>query len=252
MSLTILIAGFGRFPGVASNPTAALAARLARRRRPALADTVRVAHLFRTSYAAVARELPALIAAHRPDVILLFGIAARTPHLRIETRAVNRRSVLFADVDGYRPNTSAIRPGAPPALPGRAPHRQLMVRASASGVAAKLSRNAGTYLCNFAYWLAIESTHAGECGGATLVQFIHVPQVAPSCSRPVARRPVTLDRLACAGEAALVALASAARLQRSFMNGEPLPRNCRCSRQINAPQTSAMGRGGRLDETAVT
>jgi pyroglutamyl-peptidase len=216
MSLTILIAGFGRFPGVAHNPTGALAARLARRRRPSLADTVRVAHTFRTSYAAVARELPALIARHQPDVILLFGIAARTPHLRIETRAVNRRSLVFADVDGYCPETPAICPGGPAARHGRAPHRQLMVRATGAGVAAKLSRNAGTYLCNFAYWLAIESTRANDGAREALVQFIHVPKIAPSGrpSRPGARKPMTLDRLGCGGEAMLMALAAAARRQR--------------------------------------
>ena len=217
MPLTILIAGFGRFPGVAFNPTGALAARLVRRRRPALADTARVAHVFRTSYAAVARELPELIASHRPDVILLFGVAARTPHLRIETRAVNRRSLLFADVDGYRPDAPAISRGAPTVLQGRAPHRHLLVKASGAGVAAKLSRDAGKYLCNFVYWLAIASTRDDDDHddgvGPALVQFIHVPKLAPPQmrGRPNARGSMTFEHLARASEAVLLALAAAAR-----------------------------------------
>ena len=84
MPLTVLITGFGPFPGAAFNPTAALAQALARRRRPALGDIIRIAHVFPTSYAAVERELPDLVARHRPDVVLLFGLAPRTPHLRIE------------------------------------------------------------------------------------------------------------------------------------------------------------------------
>jgi len=76
MALTVLITGFGPFPGAPFNPTAALAKRLARRRRPALSGTDRIAHVFPTSYAAVERELPDLIDRHRPDLVLLFGLAA--------------------------------------------------------------------------------------------------------------------------------------------------------------------------------
>ena len=60
---TILVTGFGPFPGAPFNPTGPLVQRLARVRRPALADVTIVPHVFATSYAAVDRELPALIAA---------------------------------------------------------------------------------------------------------------------------------------------------------------------------------------------
>ena len=99
----VLITGFGAFPGVRFNPTARLAATLAAVRRPGLEDVVRIAHVLETSYAAVEQALPAVLADIRPDVVLLFGLATRTPFLRIETRALNRRSALFADVRGCRP-----------------------------------------------------------------------------------------------------------------------------------------------------
>ena len=98
MPLTVLITGFGPFPGAPFNPTAALAQRLAARRRPAFADIKRVAHLFETSYAAVERELPVLLRRVRPDVVLLFGVATRTKYLRVEMRARNARSPLFPDL----------------------------------------------------------------------------------------------------------------------------------------------------------
>src|SRR5207253_1411523 len=93
--LTVLLTGFGPFPGAPFNPTAGLAQRLAARRRPAFADVSRIAHVFETSYAAVERELPALLKRVRPDVVLLFGVATRSKYLRIETRARNARSPLF-------------------------------------------------------------------------------------------------------------------------------------------------------------
>jgi pyroglutamyl-peptidase len=49
MPLTVLITGFGPFPGAPFNPTMTLPARLAARRRPALADVRRIAHVFRTA-----------------------------------------------------------------------------------------------------------------------------------------------------------------------------------------------------------
>ena len=87
LSLTILVTGFGPFPGAPFNPTGPMVERLARLRRPALTDIKIVPYVFPTSYAAVDRELPRLIAKHRPRALLMFGLAARTKSLRIETRA---------------------------------------------------------------------------------------------------------------------------------------------------------------------
>ncbi len=214
MRPTVLITGFGSFPGAPFNPSGLLALRLARRRRPALADAVRIAHVFRTSYAAVEHELPALVARHQPDVILMLGLATRSRHLRIETRATNRRSVLFADVDGCRPERPAIRPGAEFALRGRASAARLLVAAGSAGVCAKLSRDAGKYLCNFSYWRALEC--AGSVDLWPLVQFLHVPTPSPTlrCRQAGARPAVTLERLVQAGEAILLELAAAARRRR--------------------------------------
>jgi pyroglutamyl-peptidase len=209
MALTVLITGFGPFPGAPFNPTAALAESLARRRRPALGEIIRIAHVFPTSYAAVERELPDLIARHRPDLVLLFGLAPRTPDLRIETRARNRRSTLFADVDGMHPSM-AIRAGGPAALVAQARQPPLRRAARAARVPARLSTDAGRYLCNFAYWRALElgRNHGG------LVQFVHVPNASRANARKRGRdgkRRFTEADLLRAGEAILLALLVAAR-----------------------------------------
>ena len=60
MPFTILLTGFGPFPGAPFNPTGPLVRALARRRHPALAGVRRVAHVFDTRYDAVDRELPEL------------------------------------------------------------------------------------------------------------------------------------------------------------------------------------------------
>jgi pyroglutamyl-peptidase len=210
MPLTVLITGFGPFPGAAFNPTAALAQALARRRRPALGDVIRIAHVVPTSYAAVVRELPDLVARHRPDLVLLFGLAPRTPHLRVETRARNRRSTLFADIEGSHPS-SAIRLAGPAALLPQCSQRPLLAAVRATRAPARLSVDAGKYLCNFAYWRALELTR----GDGGLVQFVHVPNISrvDARKRRARRKPRRLRQadLLRAGEAVLLALLVAAR-----------------------------------------
>jgi pyroglutamyl-peptidase len=203
---TVLITGFGRFPGAPFNPSGPLARALARRRRPAFAGTERIVHVFETSYAAVDRDLPKLMARHRPDIVLMFGLAARTPFVRIETRARNARSDLFPDVTGFRPagRTMVARASA---QMGSAPFVRLLAASRAARVRTRLSRDAGRYLCNYAYWRGLAASRSGT----PLVQFIHIPW-APIVKRPPGRKPrMSHGALARAGEAILLALIAAQR-----------------------------------------
>jgi pyroglutamyl-peptidase len=210
MSLTVLITGFGPFPGAPFNPTADLVRRLAHRQ--SASECRRIAHVFHVSYAAVAAELPKLIAQHRPDVVLMFGLAARTRFVRIETRAVNARSLLSPDADGAWPASRTIDRQGPQARAGRAPHRRLLGAARASRVPARLSGDAGRYLCNFAFWLALEAIPHGPA----VVQFIHVPLVRTApVPQPRSQRRLSLADLERAAEAMLGVLATAARNKRS-------------------------------------
>ena len=109
MTTTILVTGFGPFPGAPFNPTGPLVEKLARLRRPRLADVKIAAHVFPTSYTAVDRDLPKLIAEHEPDAILMFGLAPRARALRIETRARNT-AALLPDAGGLSPDFDADFP----------------------------------------------------------------------------------------------------------------------------------------------
>jgi pyroglutamyl-peptidase len=208
---TILLTGFGPFPGAPFNPTAPLVKRLARLRRPALADITIVPHVFATSYAAVDRELPRLLAKHRPDALLMFGLAPRTRFIRIETRARNARALL-PDVSGASPRSGAIAAGEPPALMMPAPTRRLLAAARAAGLPAALSRDAGRYLCNYLCWQA--AARKGPNLGVRIAAFVHVPYTSRKSlrrGRPGTRRPFTLDDLTRAGARILAEIATAAR-----------------------------------------
>jgi len=204
---TVLITGFGPFPGAPFNPTGPLVERLSRVRRPALAGVTIVAHVFQTSYEAVDRELPKLIARHKPDALLMFGLAPRAKTLRIETRARNALAFL-PDVSGQSLRRHTIVKSGPPAvaLPARARH--LFAASRTARIPLVVSRDAGRYLCNYLCWRAAE---AAARDGPRIASFVHVPPVARFARRPGQRRRLTFDDLARAGSRFLVAVATAAR-----------------------------------------
>lgn len=205
--MRVLIAGFGPFPGAPFNPSAFLTAALARRRRPALAEIEIESHVFATAYTAVDRDLRKLLA-RKPDAVLIFGLAASRPHVYVETRARNAVSLLSPDAIGRRPRRGTIDAGEPPSRTGNTPSAYLLNALRRSGVSARLSRDAGRYLCNYAYWRALQ--HVEE--NRPLVQFVHVPRVATKARRGTFkhRRP-SLARLTAAAENLLIALAAASR-----------------------------------------
>ena len=207
----LLIAGFGRFPGAPTNPSGTLARQLARLRRTGFDGIERVAHVFATSYAAVDRDLPKLIAKHRPAAVILFGLAGRTKFVRIETQARNAMSVLFPDVEGVVPAKAQIDARAPSRRKGAAPFPRLLGAARGTRVKTRFSRDAGRYLCNYAYWRMIDAS--ARQGGPRLVVFVHVPKVrsGPRARRGKHRAMMTAADLARAGEAIALAMTSAVR-----------------------------------------
>lgn len=212
--LRILVTGFGPFPGAPYNPTQPLVARLLRLRRPALDDVELSGHIFPVTYSAVDRELPQLLAQHRPQVLMMFGLASRTAHVRIETRARNAVTMLWPDADHARVRKGSIVNGADAMMFG--PHTARLLRAAVkTGVDARASRNAGSYLCNYLSWRAIEATGADTDPGARLrlAAFVHVPLLPRdgATQRTGAKQRVTLEQLVDAGEAMLMEMVTLAR-----------------------------------------
>jgi len=129
----------------------------------------------------------------------MFGLAARTPYLRIETRARNAITTIWPDADGTRIRKGSIAPGADTLMFG--PQTAKLLRAAlATGIDARSSRDAGSYLCNYLSWRAIEAVRRDD--GPRLAAFIHVPLLARDGT---ARIPggITLETLVDAGEAML-------------------------------------------------
>jgi pyroglutamyl-peptidase len=207
--LRILITGFGPFPGAPFNPTEPLVARLLRLRRPAFSDVEFTGHIFPVTYKAVDRELPQLLAKQRSHALLMFGLATRTRHVRIETRARNAVTMLWPDADHTRVRKGSIAGGADAARFG--PHTAKLLRAAVNtGIDARPSRDAGSYLCNYLSWRAIEAVNEGA---PHLAAFVHVPllQRDGGSQRKGGTQRITLDELVDSGEAMLLEMVKQVR-----------------------------------------
>jgi len=87
---------------------------------------------------------------------------------------------------------------------------KLLRAARATGVDARPSRDAGSYLCNYLSWRAIESVNRSE--GPRLAAFIHVPLLdREGTPRRRGMRRLTFEELVDAGEAMLMEMVKLTR-----------------------------------------
>jgi pyroglutamyl-peptidase len=211
--LRVLVTGFDKFPGVHTNPTAVLIHALGkhRARQARLGVELELATL-PVRYAGVAQKLEALDEMLKPDAVLHFGLAARRKFFSIETRALNRSSLLHCDASGARAPCLAIIRSAPHAARTTFPYRQIEAALRRADLRVRLSANAGDYVCNETLYLSLARSHARAIG------FIHVPRLARA-NRPKkasrGRRPSLGDVI----RAALIAILVTARpLRQNLVN----------------------------------
>lgn len=181
--IRVLVTGFGAFPGARSNPTAALVGAL-QRDRPRLArlGIELVLEILPVAYAEVAPRLESLGAAHRPEAILHFGLAARRKRISIETRAVNRVSRFRRDAAAAMAERGVVLPGFPLHLRATFGAVEIAAALRRAGIDGHLSNNAGKYVCNQTLFLSLARSDAAQIG------FIHVPRLARGHPRGCAAR----------------------------------------------------------------
>lgn len=192
----LLLTGFGRFPGAPRNPTAAVVARLAA--RADLAGRVEiVARVLPVTWEAI-EAFPATIAETAPDALLLLGLARRAHEIRVERFASARALVAAVDADGERVAAGTLAREGPERKRARAPVEALAVAIAATGLPARLSDDAGGYLCNALFRRALEA------GDDRPVAFLHLPPTVDL--RPTSRfRSVDLERAVAAAIPPLLA-----------------------------------------------
>ena len=166
---TILVTAFEPFGGRARNASEAALRALPRR----LAAGFRLhKRLLPVEAGRASEAIAQAIDEIVPDAVVCLGEAARDA-LCVEQVAYNERRYPIPDNAGRTFDGSPIDPDAPPLYRATLPVEAMVILMQATGVPARLSDDAGRYLCNEALFSALN--HLTKRGMAIPAGFIHVP-----------------------------------------------------------------------------
>ena len=170
-SCHFLITGFGPFPGVPDNTSARLIESLARRRVLARLGCPVEAVVLPTEWTQVALLAPALLRRHNPRLVLHFGVSDIASGFRIE-RAAHNRIARRPDASGLIAGKRKIQQHGNHRLMTRIPVPELAKHMRKQGLSAITSSSAGSYVCNFLYYLTLDWASRQHAADAC---FVHIP-----------------------------------------------------------------------------
>jgi pyroglutamyl-peptidase len=169
---TVLLTGFGPFPGVPTNASTEVIGRLAGSGDPRLAGYQIAPAILPTEWRAGPARLVELLKELRPMLALHFGVTSRAEGFQIETRGRNRREKT-KDACGEEPGSDCVDEHGPDHLPTTIPAVHAVSRLRKRGLPAQLSRDAGTYICNA---LLYRSLYFARCHAPDMrAGFVHIP-----------------------------------------------------------------------------
>ena len=202
---TILVTGFEPFGGETVNASWEAAQKLEGWRH---GDTVAVARLLPCAYDASVKKLVNAIETVRPDALLMTGQAARRAVVCVERFAHNLDDATAPDNDGALRRALRISRAAPEWLETTVSVRMIAKAIKEAGIPARVSRDAGGFVCNHLYFGALQ--YLSEKRSAIPAVFVHLP-VTPEQAPPGANA----KRLTSTDSANALRAAAAAILDRS-------------------------------------
>ena len=183
---TVVITGFGPFPGVPVNATMLLVPGLVAAARAAFPGTHFVSEILPTEWRAAPKRVDQLLAQYQPDLVLHFGVSGRARGFEIETRGHNV-CAMAPDAAGLQPPKPDVRSGGAMRIAARVPVAEISRRLRLRAIPAFQSWSAGTYLCNATLYHVLAATVGSACDAG----FVHIPSLlAPPGPAPVAGAPL--------------------------------------------------------------
>jgi pyroglutamyl-peptidase len=183
---TILLTGFGPFPGIPTNVSADLVRALAKRARSTLTSYRIVSSILPTEWDRAPRLLASLHKHHAPVLALHFGVAMGARGFRLETEARNHRRA-SPDASGSLPASTSLSHEGAAVRAVTIAARSIAAKLESKGYPVSLSDDAGSYLCNAVLYQSLAL--AKENGGTCRVGFVHIPV---DLSKPPLTLPVAV------------------------------------------------------------
>ncbi|MDO9384705.1 MAG: pyroglutamyl-peptidase I [Hyphomicrobiaceae bacterium] len=169
---TILLTGFGPFPGIPENLTSRLVPEVAQRAIRRFRGHAVVSEIFPTEWTRAPQRLDELYQQHSPKLVLHFGVSERATGFQIETTAFNR-CLSLTDAAGCLPSALEIDPAGSASMSTRLPAEDIVARLRSLNLPASLSPDAGSYLCNSIFYRTLH--HAAALPRAAVAGFVHIP-----------------------------------------------------------------------------
>jgi pyroglutamyl-peptidase len=169
----ILVTAFTPWGSLTENPTRTVADAL---HGTSIRDRRIETAVLPVSFRRAPLELEALIARHRPEIVLSLGLAGRRSRLSLE-RVGRNHAAPGTDLDGAWPG-GPLAPGAPDVLPVPLAVEELVDGLEAHGFPAEVSDDAGGYVCNAVLYHALLWRH--RVAADTLIGFLHIPWLLES------------------------------------------------------------------------
>jgi pyroglutamyl-peptidase len=183
---TILVTGFEPFGGETINASWEAAQKLEGWRH---GDTVAAARLLPCAYDTSVKKLISAIETLRPDALLMTGQAARRGVICVERFARNLDDARAPDNDGVLRRALRISRAAPDWLEAAAPVRTITQAIHEAGIQARVSRNAGAFVCNHLYFGALQ--YLLDKRLAIPAVFVHLPVTPEQTPQGASERRLT-------------------------------------------------------------
>lgn len=146
-------------------------------RAAGVAKPVLTTQILPTIYEDAGSRIAELIGALKPVCLLMFGLAAEEPTVRLENVALNINDAEGCDNSGALRCGNPIAKDGPLALASTAPIAQWRDEIQNCGLSVRISHHAGTFVCNHIYYTALREID--QLGLNCEAAFIHLPNWAP-------------------------------------------------------------------------
>ena len=169
---TVLLTGFGPFPGVAANETERLVPALAAAARAAFKTHTIHHEILPTEWSAAPLRLAEILHTHKPVLALHFGVAQDATGFRIECEAYNACH-MAPDARGEPPPSLSLISGGALSQSATVPAGAIVARLRSLGLPAYTSNDAGRYLCNAVLYHSLSVSQSSQTGFRA--GFVHIP-----------------------------------------------------------------------------
>lgn len=188
---TILLTGFGPFPGVSQNVSERFVPKLAHLAARRFSAHRVVARILPTEWERATARLETLYERERPKLVLHFGVSAEASSYVLEQVARNACK-LAEDAAGALPPDSVVMKDGAETLVAKLPVDDIVQRLSALRVPIVTSDDAGSYLCNTILYQSLAI--AERRGEPDAVGFFHIPRtIPPALAKPSTAAEMRFD-----------------------------------------------------------